>query len=222
MSGKKSKAPKMLAASGVSIPTSVEASSNKRVFPRLTVSPLKRIQLLDSDSDDLSVNEDKLKIHGEQQGKAPESWESSWESFSPVKNFSLATPALDQYCEDYFKEAKARSVSRQQSEQQPSATASGLVLPHSCADETEDCPQLPDLHPPSYQYFFHPDIRIQKLVQQRLPNFTPLGDAKSTGSRQRNTEAALDYMYSFSYIIFPPSPQSFIWSISCSSLIKTI
>ncbi|CAA6668707.1 unnamed protein product [Spirodela intermedia] len=203
-SGKKSKAPRIIPTSGVSIPTSVEASSNKKIFPRLTVSPLKRIQLLDSDSDDLSIDEDKKrKVNGDhQQGKTPESSgrlqsECLWVDFSPVKNLSLPTPALDQYCEDYFKEAKARDVSQQSKQQSSATTTSGVVLPHNIAgtNDTEGCPNLPDRQPPSYQYFFHPDVRIQRLVQQRLPHFTPIGDVKSTGNGQQNAES-LDYISS--------------------------
>ncbi|KAI3753943.1 hypothetical protein L2E82_26008 [Cichorium intybus] len=51
--------------------------------------------------------------------------------------------------------------------------------------------------PPALRYFFHDDIRIQELVQSRLPNFSPLCNISNRDHEQPST-SEIDYMGQFS------------------------
>lgn len=184
-----------------SISQSMETNTNNLVFPELTVSPLRRFQLIDSDSDEPSKSEFKEREsdHVDSplssnpqysdadlscQRKAEPSAVASktkdlWEDFCSDKTFNIHTPALDEVCEEYFKSVKDGK--------QTQTTKSGLT-------ESNMQPQAPLL--PAHCYFFHKDPRIQKLVRDRLPNFFPLGADNIPGQNQDDA-SVIDYMGQF-------------------------
>ncbi|MQL97262.1 hypothetical protein Taro_029954 [Colocasia esculenta] len=216
LSARKLKAPMVTPNSNVSISASVEAGSNKKVFPRLTTSPLKRIQSLDSDSDDLSIGEEGCEdvegagvcpktnsfvssqcLSKSQQKKQdrtstqPQN-ENLWKDFSPKTNSTLATPALNGFCEEYFKSVKSPDAGQcsmhHPAVQSDFANGAELLPEDICVSNgygAENDGNFPDLQPPSYQYLCHPDLRIQKLVRQRLQNFVPLGDVKGQFGQEK-------------------------------------
>ncbi|KVI10343.1 hypothetical protein Ccrd_011276 [Cynara cardunculus var. scolymus] len=55
---------------------------------------------------------------------------------------------------------------------------------------------LDDSLPPAHRYFFHFDSRIQELVRNRLPNFSPLGNRDLDHHPSTST---IDYMGQFSF-----------------------
>ncbi|KAK4341851.1 hypothetical protein RND71_037667 [Anisodus tanguticus] len=182
-----------------SISQSMETSTSNLVFPELTISPLRRFQLIDSDSDDPSKSEVMEKesdnvdspLNDQQNSGADFSFQRNsgpsagtlktkdlWEDFCSDRTFNIATPALDEVCEEYFKSVK--DGKRTQSN-------SGLT-------ESNMRPQGPLL--PAHCYFFHKDPRIQKLVRDRLPNFFPLGAENIPGQKQDDA-SVIDYMGQF-------------------------
>ncbi|XP_078432603.1 rho GTPase-activating protein isoform X2 [Wolffia australiana] len=204
INSKNSKSQKITPTPRAGIPTSVEASSSKRVFPRLTLSPLKRIHLLDSnsDSDSDSDSEDRPEAKGNQQWKNPRN------TLSPAYNPSLRTPAFDLYCEDYFQSRKvsggittpSTTTIRTPLSGMSSATTSSTTMMSAVMEpvtQNESCSHEPrDHQPPWHQYFFHADARVQNLVRRRLSHFVPTGDMKSAGCQQTNAET-FDYMGQF-------------------------
>nr|DAD20505.1 TPA_asm: hypothetical protein HUJ06_021968 [Nelumbo nucifera] len=116
--------------SNASTSANLDASSSKLMFPNLTISPLKRFQLLDSDSEDPSSSvdacEDAIKTKtspierqykptqvatwnqqkGVETSKVTVQDEDLWEGFCPQKNISISTPGLDEYCDEYFQSLK--------------------------------------------------------------------------------------------------------------------
>ncbi|KAL5972649.1 hypothetical protein ACLOJK_039454 [Asimina triloba] len=198
---------------------SIEASCNKGIFPRLTISPLRKFRLLDSDTDEPSgeIKHESTKkanafakdtsftpqkpIDGTQNKGAkcsssvPQA-ECLWKDFSPVKNKKMKTPALDEFCEDFFRSMKDSSARNSMGGDMRAS------FPNPSLDETVDCfpsrsngesvKKSRKKHENSlsaYQYFYHNDPRIRKLVHNRLPNFFPIGPV--------NQEGQLDYMSQF-------------------------
>lgn len=181
-----------------SISQSMDTNTSSLVFPELTISPLRRFQLIDSDSDEPSKNEfvEKESDHVDSplscnpqhsgaglscQRKAGPSagtlkTKDLWEDFCSDKTFNIHTPALDEVCEEYFKSVKDGKRTQ--------TTKSGLT-------ESNMRPQGPLL--PAQCYFFHKDPRIQKLVRDRLPNFFPLGADNIPGQNQDDA-SVIDYM----------------------------
>ncbi|KAK4398520.1 hypothetical protein Sango_1327500 [Sesamum angolense] len=168
--------------SSASASANMETKGNNVIFPKLTVSPLRRFQLIDSDSDsdDPSMIEDTSKelrratLSLNKQSDSSkyvalsnrETKESSvgkcqnddlWKDFCSEKNSHILTPAFDEVCEEYFKNVKNKSKSE-------------VDCKVSNNDRTLDVGPLP----PAHSYFFHKDLRIQKLVRDRLPYFFPL------------------------------------------------
>ncbi|KAL0306372.1 UNVERIFIED_CONTAM: hypothetical protein Sradi_6054500 [Sesamum radiatum] len=165
--------------SSASASANMETKGNNVIFPKLTVSPLRRFQLIDSDSDDPSMIEDTSKemrratLSLNKQSDSSkyvalsnrETKESSvgkcqnddlWKDFCSEKNSHILTPAFDEVCEEYFKNVKNKSKSE-------------VDCKVSNNDRTLDVGPLP----PAHSYFFHKDLRIQKLVRDRLPYFFP-------------------------------------------------
>lgn len=179
---------------------SMETSHSGLLFPKLTVSPLRRFQLLDSDSDSdhPSVSEDIKKgshkieppskglglTASDQKRKVlvdrPQN-EDLWKDFCPAKSFHIPTPALDEVCEEYFQSFKNKNAASIDAylgnSRECHATASTSEIFEQCWDSTSPLP-------PSHGYFFHDDPRIQKLVRSRLPNFSPLGIVASIENQQ--------------------------------------
>lgn len=221
----KLKTPKISLASDASTSTIVEQSSNKKLFPKLTISPLRKIYLLDSDSDDPSSedeHEDGKELDKSQErrqvttmtrnGQEKTSLQANnahgkgfWKDLSPKKNINFETPALDEFCEEYFRSMKDQN-SVQSKEEDKSFCSSRIPNPDDFVEDFEDHHQqkhingrtqrnknLPNSQPPAYRYFYHSDARIQTLVQKRLPFFNPLDTEKYRGNEEPGAEN-FDYM----------------------------
>ncbi|KAL2245314.1 uncharacterized protein LOC105174861 isoform X2 [Sesamum indicum] len=190
--------------SRASASANMETKGNNEIFPKLTVSPLRRFQLIDSDSDsdDPSVIEDTSKemrratLSLNKQSDTSkhvalsnrEKKEASvgkcqnddlWKDFCSEKSSHILTPAFDEVCEEYFKNVKNKSKSE-------------VDCKVSDNERTLDVGSLP----PAHSYFFHKDSRIQKLVRERLPYFFPLGAGSNQEYKQQNV-SIIDYMGQF-------------------------
>ncbi|XP_043688940.1 uncharacterized protein LOC122639951 [Telopea speciosissima] len=211
--------------SNASTSANLEGGDNKLMFPKLTLSPLRRFQLLDSDSDEPSVSEDLCQDAGKNDAAAKERQCSPdqcmtgnqakklkrrlpstfqtvdlWKDFSPKKNPSIPTPALDEFCDEYFRSVKDKNVV-QMEKGIPVSSSKGYPK-SSISENVTHLENLPSPLPPAYQYFFHEDTRIQKLVRERLPNFFPLGDVNNRGHKQSDA-AVIDYMSQFGQRVCP-------------------
>lgn len=188
----------------------VDRSSNNVMFPKLILSPLRKFQLIDSDSDDPSGN-GCANVTANKPGGSTKATQFSprengnmgedirkeaqasmcktddlWSNFCMDKSLPIPTPAFDEVCEEYFKSA-----------------TNNLSTAKVCNKSNKNihCEQqvnLGDPLPPAHTYFFHDDIRIQNLVRNRLPNFFPLMTKNIRGSDQPNA-SAIDYMGQFSH-----------------------
>ncbi|KAK9048476.1 hypothetical protein SSX86_032560 [Deinandra increscens subsp. villosa] len=198
-------------------PESVITSCNKPQFPKLTVSPLRRFQLHDSDSDfddpffsegatDKTCNGSESYLNRaapdfvqpvglNQQRKLNESVNTTtrkdlWEDFRPEKSCRIPTPALDEFCEEYFSSMKDKSKSQSKSQSNIGKNNQNIHVASSVID-------LGDPLPPAHQYFFHNDPRVQDLVRSRLPNFFPLNAANRDSELPSTSN--IDYMGQFSH-----------------------
>ncbi|KAL1556008.1 hypothetical protein AAHA92_11679 [Salvia divinorum] len=174
----------------------VQTRGSNTIFPKLTVSPLRRFQLIDSDSDDPSTTEDKLRElpcvvlspeekkidHGKgaKTSVGKHQTKDLWKDLCPEKSSSLPTPAFDEFCKEYFSGLNENSMPKIDSQQAGSAV-------------NRDKTTLP----PAHCYFFHNDSRIQKLVRERLPHFFPLEIGNNQDMKQQNA-SVIDYMGQFS------------------------
>nr|GMC75493.1 Rho GTPase-activating protein like [Ipomoea batatas] len=182
----------------------MEKSDNKFLSPKLTVSPLRRFQLIDSDSDsdDPSIIENRKKDEkvespgqcavSNKQSTAKTSHAASqtddlWKGFMTDKDFHIATPALDEVCDEYFRSMRGRDDIQNVNE--------GYHPKNSFAENSMQQRHTSPLFP-AHNYFFHNDLRIQKLVQDRLRHFFPLSANNSQGSKQN--EGSVDYIGQFS------------------------
>lgn len=225
----KLKTQKSTPVSSASTFATLEKSSNQGTLPRLSISPLRKIHLLDSDSDDPPYDEDQAEnfkkvgscskgkqhssnhaVAGNQQSKVKMSsnrlqTEILWKDLSPKKNTKLATPALDEFCEEYFRSMKDKNV-EQRKKDDLGNISSRTLFNEQFFEEMEGCSQEKGIHrhsehfvnqldpsPPAYHYFYHDDPRIKKLVRDRLPNFFPVGAVNHKGSEHSET-TVLDYM----------------------------
>ncbi|KAJ0801828.1 hypothetical protein HanPI659440_Chr03g0121691 [Helianthus annuus] len=187
-------------------PESVITSCNKPPFPKLSASPLRRFQLIDSDSDyddpyisegttnktynrsepylncgPPDVQHEKKKIN---EPNKTSTKKDLWEDFEPEKSFRIPTPALDEFCEEYFSSVKDKRISQ-----------SNVGKINRNIHVTNNVIDLGDPRPPAHQYFFHNDPRVQDLVRTRLPNFFPI-NAENNDSEQPST-SNIDYMGQF-------------------------
>lgn len=199
-SGSQWKSRKGKEVSSASASVNVETKGSNVIFPKLTVSPLRRFQLIDSDSDDPSVIEDtdkemprvilspkdKQSDSRKQAALSNQGTKTSigtyqnkdlWKDFCSEKSSRIPTPAFDEVCEEYFTNVKNKSIP----ENDCKVTGNGRKW-----DETS--------LPPAHCYFFHNDSRIQKLVRDRLPYFFPLGAGNNQEYKQQNA-SVIDYMY---------------------------
>lgn len=214
----KLKTPIVSSASNASTLTNLEASKRKKFSANLTISPVRKIQLVDSDSDDPSSEYEEFdtfkqaKGHcstqsnaGKEKKKALFSAKNTqkegfWKDFRLKQNVEIATPALDEFCEEYFRSQKEPCSGRQKD---GSAGASNSRKTHldyfeghcqkSISRTSEQNWDQSHAQPPAYHYFFHADVRIQKLVRERLPHFVPLCAGDDRGNQQFGAEN-LDYM----------------------------
>ncbi|GKC26113.1 zinc finger, CCHC-type containing protein, partial [Tanacetum coccineum] len=138
-------------------PESVITSCSKQPFPKLTVSPLRKFQLIDSDYDSNIPSIIRKDL---------------WEDFRHQKSFHIPTPALDEVCEEYFSSTKEkRKVESNFGKSNHNSHVMGSAV------------DLGDPRLPAHQYFFHNDLRVQELVRTRLCNFFSL-NAKSRSSER--------------------------------------
>ncbi|GJY84733.1 hypothetical protein Tco_0498759 [Tanacetum coccineum] len=185
-------------------PEPVITSCSKQPFPKLTISPLRKFQLIDSDSDSdipsiSKVNKTCNKsepylnrgksVGLHQPRKLSESSLLSYEQFMVdfrrKKSFHIPTPALDEVCDEYFSSMKEKRK-----------VESNIGKSNHNSHVMDSVVDLGDPSPPAHQYFFHNDLRVQELVRTRLCNFFPL-NAENRGSEQPST-SNIDYMGQFS------------------------
>ncbi|PIA50641.1 hypothetical protein AQUCO_01200092v1 [Aquilegia coerulea] len=207
-------------ASNASTVTSMEASSSKTMFPKLTISPLRKFLLIDSDTDDSSSSEDifedakKVDVSAskrprntnknltinQQKGKnvtgdSKLQTEDLWKDFGLQKGVNIQTPALDEFCQEFFTSAKGKTT-EQDKDRNVHVTSSKMCDQKKCISENAELyKSLDHPLPPAYKYFYHDDPRIQRLVRHRLPNFFPLGVNTENPQSQA---AEIDYMFQFS------------------------
>lgn len=188
------------------VPASADSgiSSVASLFQSSTRSPLRRFQLLDSDSEDDPPSTSRnlsgvTKTNGSSDASKPKRKESGsmpctgdlWKDFSPAI-FKIQTPALDDVCQDYFSSIKTSSTAQKQSNAVASSSNSGFnnVIGFQQTGQFLD---LSHPSPPSHRFFLHSDPRIRNLARQRLPNFLPLG---IVNDRESQREVFLvDYMW---------------------------
>ncbi|KAL4364464.1 hypothetical protein HN51_023782 [Arachis hypogaea] len=216
------------------VPVSAKMETGYRglMFPKLTTSPLRRFKLLsDSDSDSDSDVEEIVASKENKNAAAPVQQSTTkskcsvdqdhdlWKDFSPVKKFSIPTPAFDELCEEYYQSVKNKGVANSgidvagscskrslgvNTAKNKESESSGIHVAGSCGTGhtgiNSSC-QGDQQHwesegplPPAHRYFFHADPRIQQLVRSRLSNFSPLGINKVN---QQANASNIDYMGQF-------------------------
>ncbi|KAJ3698600.1 hypothetical protein LUZ61_002305 [Rhynchospora tenuis] len=172
--------------------SNLEKSEKTKLLPKLTISPLRRLHMLDTDSDsdpcsdfgfDEKENESKM---GKEKEKA-----------------SIATPALDEFCKEYFRLGNDQGAPRKTDEAGTSVCSSRLFDPVEFTKGFEDIlpkqgssSELFNNDFPCYKYFYHSDARIRALVKERLPHFKPIGMVNGRGNAH-NGGQNLDYMQQF-------------------------
>ena len=112
-----------------------------------------------------------------------------WKDFSPLKSFSIQTPALNEVCEEYFRSTREKEVEKSWVGVSSSHGESILGVASSC--HNEQLWDSADPLPPAHHYFFHEDPRIRSLVRKRLYNFSPLGVKRLS---QQPNASTIDYM----------------------------
>lgn len=202
------------ASSIASVSSSLETGHSGLMFPKLTISPLRRFQLIDSDSDEASISTDASgktqKTDSSSKKQQPTTSERKnktllgkhrnedlWKDFCPIKSYPVQTPVLDEMCNEYFQSLQdnKNKAHKLQSNLQTGDSTRFHQDPNSMVD-FQQCWNLADPLPPAHHYFFHEDLRIQRLVHSRLPYFFPLGIVNNKGN-QLITESAIDYMSQF-------------------------
>lgn len=161
---------------------SLEESCTKKLLPKITVSPMRKIYLLDSDTDaDDDHNQSKAKTL--QQNKKPQGSCSVLKSGATM-NDNWATPALDEFCNEYFKSPKGAGFSQQKegNTSQPKSTRHFQQPTSSSGTKLDD-------GPPAMQYLFHPDPRVGDLFRNRLQHFVPIGAGSTRGNEQNRAES---------------------------------
>ncbi|CAK7338491.1 unnamed protein product [Dovyalis caffra] len=194
--------------------SSLDTGRSGLMFPKLTISPLRRFQLIDSDSEEPSIIEDASgktqKTDSSSKKQQPTASahkikmplkklpsEDLWKDFCPRKSLPVQTPVLDEMCNEYFQslQENKNAAQKMQSDLRTSDSTPFLQDLNSTVD-FEQCWNLDNPLPPAHHYFFHEDLRIQGLVCSRLPNFSPLGIVNNRGN-QRHSESVIDYMSQF-------------------------
>ncbi|CAN6269347.1 unnamed protein product [Urochloa humidicola] len=203
---------------------SLEESCTKKLLPTITISPMRKIYLLDSDTDahdELNHNEAKepvspVKKRQESMHKYMQEKPTFQENKKPqgnttvqrseaVMNSNWATPAFDEFCNEYFKSTKDAGSSQQNegnsfssskvSQPKYSAEMEGHFQQQSTSSGGVLDDNL-DGHPPAMHYFFHSDPRVRNLVRGRLRHFFPIG-AGSTRENGQSRGESLSYRGQF-------------------------
>uniref|UniRef100_J3M1K7 Uncharacterized protein n=1 Tax=Oryza brachyantha TaxID=4533 RepID=J3M1K7_ORYBR len=167
---------------------SLEESCSKKLLPKITLSPMRKIHLLDSDSD--LDDKDRPSLRPKSKSQA----DTVLDNTNAEMRVSWVTPALDEFCNEYFKSVKEQRpqqendssfcvpkairfnypVSETGGHFQHQATPSGAALHDNITDS----------HPPAMDYFFHHDPLVRELVRERLEHFVPIGVDSSRGNEQ--------------------------------------
>ncbi|KAK8282451.1 hypothetical protein V6Z12_D08G028200 [Gossypium hirsutum] len=180
-------------ASVASASASLEASHDGLTFPKLTISPLRRFQLLDSDSDD---DPSDCEFTGKGACKSdPLSKEQQSTASDRKRKTSFGTPQN----EDLWKDISLMNSSCVQTpafDEKLGSRKADLSSQELGSQKTEQLQDLDDPLPPAHRYFFHADPRIQNLVRSRLPFFSPLSMADN-GGHQQPTVSIMDFKNQF-------------------------
>ncbi|XP_062183665.1 uncharacterized protein LOC133887713 [Phragmites australis] len=225
-SATKAKISKFTQVSNSSASKSLEESCTKKLLPKITISPMRKIYLLDSDTDaDDDQNQNKakkavspLKKRQESMHKYVQKEPTLQQNSKPQGNTTVRkcevkmndnweTPVLDDFCNEYFKSMKDSGPSQQK--EGSSFSRSKVSQPNYSIGETERHFQhqstssgavlddnLTDSSPPAMHYFFHHDPMVRDLVRERLQHFFPIGAASSRENDQSRAES-LSYRREF-------------------------
>ncbi|KNA18614.1 hypothetical protein SOVF_069140 [Spinacia oleracea] len=114
-----------------------------------------------------------------------------WKDFCVSDKCAVQTPVFDELCKEYFQAVKSSKPAPGShkfcsSTQELSMNDANIILQHQDSGS---------VFPPSHHYFFHIDLRIQRLVRSRLPHFFPL-TATDAGSKSHKA-SSIDYMSQF-------------------------
>jgi hypothetical protein len=197
---------------------SLEESCTKKLLPKITISPMRKILLLDSDTDaDDDSNQNKakkpaspLKNNQESMNKYIQKDPTVQQNIKPQGATAVwkksqdnwATPALDEFCSEYFISIKDSGQPRQK---ENSFCHSNTSQPKSIGETEGHLHQsssngavlddnLTDNCPPAVHYFFHNDPMVRDLVRERLQHFFPIG-TESTGGNEQSRAENLSYRY---------------------------
>ncbi|KAL3632202.1 hypothetical protein CASFOL_025186 [Castilleja foliolosa] len=198
-SGTLSKSMKGKQVSSASASVNVDKKGSNLIFPKLTLSPLRRYQLIDSDSDDPSLGEKaphailspedkqsncRSNLETRRASDCKYQSEDLWKDFrSEKKSHSVPTPVFDEVIEEYYTNVKSNSNP-------------GIECKDTFHETERD--NKASIHPPAHRYFFHQNPTIQKLVRDRLHYFFPLGAGSNQEQTQQN-ESVIDYMGQFGH-----------------------
>ncbi|KAJ0103628.1 hypothetical protein Patl1_04211 [Pistacia atlantica] len=164
-------------------PSSASLATNQNgwMFPKLTISPLRKFQLLDSDSeldtDQPSISKDVSKgarrinsspkeaecSTSEQKKTRPLDMhhnEDLWKDLCPTKSSQIPTPVLDEFCQEYFQSAKDKGTALDDA--CVGNNKGPYTYTNSCGN-FEQCWDSSDPLPPSHHYFFHDDPKDSEI-----------------------------------------------------------
>uniref|UniRef100_A0A803LY98 Uncharacterized protein n=2 Tax=Chenopodium quinoa TaxID=63459 RepID=A0A803LY98_CHEQI len=113
-----------------------------------------------------------------------------WKDFCTSDKSSVQTPVFDEFFTEYFqslKSTKPAPGSRKlcSSEQEISMNNANNIFQNQNSGSAV---------PPSHHYFYHNDLRIQRLIRSRLPYFFPL---TVTDAGSKSHASSIDYMSQF-------------------------
>ncbi|WVZ87211.1 hypothetical protein U9M48_033886 [Paspalum notatum var. saurae] len=176
-------------ASNSSASMSLEESSTKKLLPTITISPMRKIHLLDSDTD---AEDDQSQNKAKKPVSPVKKTNTAVQKSNAMLNDSWATPALDEFCNEYFKSTKDAGFS-QQKEGSKISSPKGSQSRHfqqqnSSRGAVLDVDDVLDSHPPATHYFFHHDPRVRDLVRDRLQHFFPIGAGNTRENEQSRGE----------------------------------
>ncbi|KAK9673902.1 hypothetical protein RND81_12G197300 [Saponaria officinalis] len=197
--------------------TSVASNKGKSVLQEFTSSPLRKFQLLDSDSDDPSEFADvKRKTDAIDSSKnltqkelnsgslnttffekshlsaSTSQKQDLWKNFRVDNNGSVPTPVFDELLEEYYKGVKQNKGVSGSRELGSCGVGSSIDnVGEFTVTENVEAAGLP-----CHRYFFHDDNRIQRLVRSRLPYFFPISVSGDTRNMPYNA-SSIDYRSQF-------------------------
>lgn len=170
--------------------SNLEKSDRTKLLPKLTISPLRKIHVLDTDSDSDNYSDfgfDQKKNEAKMGKKQKE-------------KTSMTTPALDEFCKEYFRSDNGLNAPLKMDEPGTSVCSSRVFDPVEFTKDFEDIlpkegssSEFSNDGLPCYKYFFHNDARISTLVKERLLHFTPIGIVNGRADAQ-NGRGNFDYM----------------------------